>query len=52
MLFVWHDDGGAVIGTAPLEIEVLRPGVDARFALDLTEEILPDGRPDAVFWIR
>ncbi len=52
VLFVWHDEAGAVIGTAPLEIEVLRPGVDARFALDLAEEILPDGRPDAVFWIR
>ncbi len=52
VLFAWHDDVGAVIGTAPLAIDVLRPGVDARFALDLTEEILPDGRPDAVFWIR
>jgi hypothetical protein len=52
VLFVWHDDVGAVIGTAPLDIELVRPGVDARFELDLTEEILPDGRPDAVFWIR
>ena len=52
VLFVWHDEVGAVIATAPLEIDLLRPGVDARFVLDLTAEVVPDGRPDAVFWVR
>lgn len=52
VLFVWHDEAGSVIGTAPLDIERLRPGVDARFELDLTDEVVPEGRPDAVFWIR
>ena len=52
MLFVWHDVDGEVIGTTPLEIEALRPGVDARFVLDLADEVVPDGRPDAVFWVR
>jgi hypothetical protein len=52
VLFVWHDDATDVIGTAPLDIEVLRPGVDARFTIDLSTEVVPDGRPDAVFWVR
>ena len=52
VLFVWHDEVGAVIATAPLAIDVLRPGVDARFALDLSDEVVPEGRPDAVFWVR
>jgi len=52
VLFVWHDEDGAVIATAPLAIDVLRPGVDARFALDLSDEVVPEGRPDAVFWVR
>ena len=52
LLFVWHDEGGAVIATAPLAIDVLRPGVDARFVIDLSTEIVPEGRPDAEFWVR
>lgn len=52
VLFVWHDETGAVVATAPLEIGLLRPGVDARFELDLADEVVPDGRPDAVFWVR
>ena len=52
VLFVWHDEFGEVIATAPLEIDVLRPGIDARFELDLADEVVPDGRPDAVFWVR
>jgi hypothetical protein len=52
VLFVWHDAAGSVIGTAPLDIDLLRPGVDARFDLDLSDEVVPDGRPDAVFWVR
>jgi hypothetical protein len=52
VLFVWHDEAGAVIATAPLAIDVLRPGVDARFTLDLSAEVVPEGRPDAEFWVR
>lgn len=52
VLFVWHDEVGSVIATAPLAIDVLRPGVDARFELDLSEEVVPEGRPDTVFWVR
>lgn len=52
VLFIWHDEVGAVIATAPLAIDVLRPGVDARFALDLSDEGVPEGRPDVVFWVR
>ena len=52
VLFVWHDEAGAVIATAPLAIELLRPGVDARFSIDLSAEVVPEGRPDAEFWVR
>ncbi len=52
LLFVWHDEEEAVVATAPLGIDVLRAGVDARFVLDLGEEVVPEGRPDTVFWIR
>ena len=50
ILFVWRDDAGDIVATTPLEIDVLRPGVDARFAIDLADEVVPDGRPDTVFW--
>lgn len=52
VLFVWRDEDGAVVATAPLSIDVLRPNIDARFSVDLSEEVVPDGRPDSVFWVR
>ncbi|MDG1265866.1 MAG: hypothetical protein P8O03_06025 [Ilumatobacter sp.] len=52
LLFVWHDDNGDVIATAPLEIDRLRSGVDARFSIDLSIEVVPDGPPDAEFWVQ
>ena len=51
VLFIWHDPEGEVIGTAPLEIDLLRPGIDARFTLDLSDEVVPDGRPDSAVWV-
>lgn len=53
-VFVWRDQGeqdGAVIGMAIQPIDEIRPGVDARFVLDLTDQNVPDGRPDDVFWV-
>jgi hypothetical protein len=51
-LFVWRDEEGAVVATAPLSIGVLRPNVEARFSIDLADEVVPDGRPSSVFWVR
>ena len=53
-VFVWREDGredGDVIGMAIQPIDEIRPGVDARFVLDLTDQNVPDGRPDDVFWV-
>jgi len=51
-VFVWRDeDAGDVIGMAIQPIDEIRPGVDARFVLDVAGENLPDSRPDDVFWV-
>ena len=50
ILFVWHDDDGQVAASVPLVVDALRPAVDARFDVDLAEERVPDGPPDAIVW--
>lgn len=49
-LFVWRDEVGDVVAAIPLDVERVRPGIDARFELDLDGEPVPDGLPDDVFW--
>lgn len=51
MLLVWRDDAGEIVATVPTPISRVRPGVDARFEIDLTDEGVPDGRPDDVMWV-
>ena len=49
-VLVWRDDGGEVAAVASRPIERLRPGVDARFALDLAGSAVPSGPPDEIMW--
>lgn len=51
MLLVWRDDAGDIVATVPTPISRVRPGVDARFEIDLTDERVPDRRPDDVMWV-
>lgn len=57
MVLVWRDDeerdesGAApIVDVVVYDIERLRPAVDARFEIDLTDLRTPDGLPDDVFW--
>jgi hypothetical protein len=52
MVLVWRDDVGDVVAAVPVAVDRVRPGVDARFVVDLLEEMVPEGRPDTVFWLR
>lgn len=52
MVLVWRDDAGDVVAAVPVAIERVRPGVDARFVVELFDEMVPEGRPDTVFWVR
>jgi hypothetical protein len=52
MVLVWRNDAGEVVAAVPVGIDQVRPGVDARFVVDLVEEMVPEGRPDTVFWLR
>lgn len=51
MLLVWRDEAGDIVATVPTPISRVRPGVDARFEIDLADEQVPDGRPDDVMWV-
>ncbi len=50
MVLLWFDDDGEVIASVPQAVDRVRPGVDARFEIDLSDEVVPDGRPDSVVW--
>ncbi|MFK7917104.1 MAG: hypothetical protein AB8G14_03410 [Ilumatobacter sp.] len=51
MLLVWRDEGGDIVATVPAPISRVRPGVDARFDIDLSGEQVPAGVPDDVMWV-
>lgn len=52
MVMLWLDDAGEVMAAVPRPVDLVRPDVDARFEVDLGDEVVPDGRPDAVVWTR
>jgi len=52
MVLLWLDDDGEVLAAVPQPVDRVRPDVDARFEIDLRDEVVPDGRPDAVVWTR
>jgi hypothetical protein len=52
MVLVWRDDADDVVAAVPVAVERVRPGVDARFEVQLFDEMVPEGRPDTVFWLR
>lgn len=52
MVLLWLDDAGDVVAAVPQPVERVRPDVDARFDIDLGDEVVPDGRPDTVVWTR
>ena len=50
IVFVWRaEDSDAVVASVIYAVERVRPGVDARFEVDLAGEDVPDGEPDATF---
>jgi len=50
MVFVWRAEGSdEVVASVIYDVERVRPGVDARFEIDVAGEDLPDGEPDGVF---
>jgi hypothetical protein len=52
MVLLWFDAEGEVVAAVPQPVEQVRPDVDARFDIDLSNEVVPQGRPDAVIWTR
>lgn len=52
MVLLWFDDAGEVVAAVPQPVEQVRADVDARFDIDLGDEVVPEGRPDAVIWTR
>ena len=50
MVLLWLGDDGEVVAAVPQPVEQVRPAVDARFDIDLDDEVVPDGRPDSVVW--
>lgn len=52
MVLLWFDDDGEVVAAVPRSVEQVRPDLDARFEIDLRDEVVPDGRPDSVIWTR
>lgn len=50
MVLAWRDDAGDIATAIVYDIDRLRPGVDARFAIDVDAQGAPDGMPDDVFW--
>ena len=52
MVLLWFDDAGDVVAAVPQPVDQVRPDVDARFEIDLSEEVVPEGRPDSIVWTR
>lgn len=52
MVLLWSDEDGEVVAAVPVLVDRVRPAVDARFDIDLLDEVVPDGRPDSVVWTR
>jgi hypothetical protein len=52
MVLLWFDADGEVVAAVPQPVGQVRPDVDARFDIDLSDEVVPEGRPDSVIWTR
>ncbi|MEP4648972.1 MAG: hypothetical protein ABJ314_02235 [Ilumatobacter sp.] len=52
MVLLWFDEAGEVVAAVPQRVDRVRPGVEARFDIDLSTEPVPDGDPDSVVWTR
>ena len=47
---IWRDEEGAVVAAIFYDVAEVRPGVDARFEIDLDGPAIPDGPPAEVLW--